>query len=532
MAKEDSTRRSVGLALLVLVLGVALFNLIVIRSSNTAPDDAYISLRYARNLAHGEGFRFNPGGERVEGFSSPLHVLTMAVLIKGGLDPLRVSQLTSLAAAFLTILAVTWWGHRKWGLLWGTLGGLAVGLHPGLSTWARGGLETTGFALLIALVLIAAAEGRWRLAAIPAGLLAITRPEGVLYWLPLVAFAALMIRRQGRPWRDLLPPVAISLALSLPWLLFRWAYFGDLLPNTYYAKMDGVRSAQIERGLSYLSDFAGSSEVHAPLGLIFLAALVAIVRARRGSESVVWWPLLAAGFMTCTVVFVLSAGGDWMSHHRFLIPAVPMVMILAAAAGHFLSGLVSRSGRRALLTGILAVLFLSQPIRIFSHDLRHPNPPRDRPLGLIEPWDDTIVPQLYQFGERMGEIMAPTETFALVPVGAPAFASDRIIIDMLGLNDREIGHLPMPEMGTGQMGHEKGNSRVVLDRRPDYIMLRHNPNPDVDRIAPPDGELKYAPIRQLWNSAEFRDRYEPFLVRINEKRSFTIYRRVRDRGSS
>src|SRR5215218_6671533 len=34
-------------------------------------DDAYISARYAENVASGGGFGFNPGGPRVEGFSNP-----------------------------------------------------------------------------------------------------------------------------------------------------------------------------------------------------------------------------------------------------------------------------------------------------------------------------------------------------------------------------------------------------------------------------------------------------------------------------
>src|SRR5688500_1706387 len=39
-------------------------------------DDAYISYRYARNLADGAGLTFNPG-ERVEGYSNLLYVLLL-----------------------------------------------------------------------------------------------------------------------------------------------------------------------------------------------------------------------------------------------------------------------------------------------------------------------------------------------------------------------------------------------------------------------------------------------------------------------
>ncbi|MFZ6019686.1 MAG: hypothetical protein ACOYXO_08750, partial [Chloroflexota bacterium] len=42
-------------------------------------DDMMISMTYARNLAQGYGLVWNPGGERVEGFSNPLWVIFMAL---------------------------------------------------------------------------------------------------------------------------------------------------------------------------------------------------------------------------------------------------------------------------------------------------------------------------------------------------------------------------------------------------------------------------------------------------------------------
>ena len=42
-------------------------------------DDAMISMRYAKNLANGYGLVWNPGGERVEGYTNPLWVLFMAL---------------------------------------------------------------------------------------------------------------------------------------------------------------------------------------------------------------------------------------------------------------------------------------------------------------------------------------------------------------------------------------------------------------------------------------------------------------------
>ena len=51
--------------ILILVLGILLS--VHVRMLTGLTDDAYISFRYSKNLAQGQGFRWNPGGEKVEG---------------------------------------------------------------------------------------------------------------------------------------------------------------------------------------------------------------------------------------------------------------------------------------------------------------------------------------------------------------------------------------------------------------------------------------------------------------------------------
>ena len=217
-----------------------------------------------------------------------------------------------------------------------------------------------------------------------------------------------------------------------------------------------------------------------------------------------------------------------MHQHRFLQPAVPVLMLLVAWAGRYL-GEMGRSRRgKALLAVTVVLVFLSQPLRIFSHVLRHPNPALAWPPGLIQPWDGYSNPYLnYHLGLQMRDIMPADATVALIPVGAFGYSCGRTVIDMLGLNDREIAHQPSVAIGKGRMGHEKGDGNLILARRPDFILLRGNPNPTLDEVAPPDEELgKYIPIRQIWNSESFQKNYEPFVVKVDDKYSFTVYRRI------
>jgi hypothetical protein len=452
----------------------------------------------------------------------------MAAAIKAGFEPRAVSQFSSLSAALVCTLVVAVCGRRRLGLLWGTSAAIALALSQGFSFWARSGMDTTGFTLLVLLVLITAVEGRWRTMGVLAGMLALTRPEGVIYWLPLFAFAALVHRGEKRSLRDVFPALGPALVIYLPWVLFRLAYFHDVFPNTYYAKMDGMRMTQVMRGMDYIGSFMRQSEIQVSLIMLGLGGILYLARRRnRPASDWLSWQVLGLGLIACTVFFILSSGGDWMNQHRFIQPTLPVLMLLVGWSGAYLGGLVPTGSGRTALMAALALVFLSQPLRVLSHDLRHPHHPLDRPLGLVEPWDDYNIPRLYKLGLEMRRIMPADATFALCPVGAFSFACGGTVIDMLGLNDRGIARLPIKAMGHGQMGHEKGNGQLVLSRKPDFILLRGNPNPEVGKVTAPDQELLYLlPVIQIWNDETFHAEYEPFLVEIDDHTSFTVYRRI------
>ena len=61
---------AVGLTLVLLLAHAAVYTFLT--------DDAFISFRYARNLSQGHGLVFNPGFERVEGYTNFLWVLLLA----------------------------------------------------------------------------------------------------------------------------------------------------------------------------------------------------------------------------------------------------------------------------------------------------------------------------------------------------------------------------------------------------------------------------------------------------------------------
>src|SRR6476620_3798683 len=60
--------------------------LVVLLQHKPVQDDPYIFFRYARNLAHGEGWRFNPGVRDANAVTSPLFVLLLAAATRLGIS--------------------------------------------------------------------------------------------------------------------------------------------------------------------------------------------------------------------------------------------------------------------------------------------------------------------------------------------------------------------------------------------------------------------------------------------------------------
>ena len=160
------TPRKLGLAALALALA-----LLHIRYLWFVCDDAFISFRYAANLAAGLGPVFNPG-ERIEGYTNFLWMLLSALVLKLGGAPENVMPVISAICALATVAAVIWWAPqpanapapvkgRPTGPLGDTLpwAGFLLAGSAGFAAWATSGLETALFTLLVTLGYLACVRG-------------------------------------------------------------------------------------------------------------------------------------------------------------------------------------------------------------------------------------------------------------------------------------------------------------------------------------------------------------------------------------
>jgi hypothetical protein len=298
-------------------------------------DDAYISFRYARNLAEGHGLVFNPGFERVEGYSNFLWVLVLATLLRLGCSAELASGVLTLllTVALWALVARYVWRHPPpagspaWLALFPCV---ALGITRSVAVWSSSGLETRLFeTLVVAGVLRLVEEVRSALerrhdvlpmAALLFALASLTRPDGLLLAVCALGTAALHLRASGElKARWLAGSLALYAAVVGGHFLFRISYYGDWLPNTYYAKVGG--RTWWDMGLSYLALFVIEYGV-----VLWIPLIVAsIVHHRRRGTTFV--PLLVAAIVLPHLLYIASIGGD---HFEFrpLDLYFPLVFIL------------------------------------------------------------------------------------------------------------------------------------------------------------------------------------------------------------
>ncbi len=328
-------------------------------------DDAFITFRYARNLASGDGLVFNLG-ERVEGATSLSWTLLLAAAETVGLQIEGTALVLGVSFALL--------GLREAYLLGRGLGAssaacvsavLLASVHGRFWLVAANGLEGGLFAFLAVLVARKTVEDAdARLIGVLLGLLFLTRPESLAI-LPMVAgyqlqgsgppgkrAAAKQDRRTAR--RRAVVTAAAALAIVGAATIWRLGYYGALLPNSVAAKsaLSAGPEAWLENLLSGLSYTVRFEIAHAPL---ILGAVIAVLL--RPTNRALWFSLLVAA---SEIPAVLVNGGDWMPHYRLFmvflpVLAAPFALCLSAA----FEGWAHPCRRRRRSAWLLVLLALS-----------------------------------------------------------------------------------------------------------------------------------------------------------------------------
>lgn len=420
-------------------------------------DDAYISLRYAENLSHGAGLRFQ-SGPAVEGYTNFLLVVLESGALALGLEPPLILAL----AGLLPWMALAWIfaGFARRRIFGGD--GLAAGcftvglfVQPAGLVWATSGMETALFAALLFASFVTSLERSrpgW-LVGLLFCLAALTRPEA-LALLPLLAWNLAQRDDSGRAARL---AVAVFVAAYGAYSLARFAYFGFWLPNTYHVKMGGSGSGLWQRGWLYVWDFLCA---HPLLSLAALAGGCVVRTATEAARSLPWALALLA--------VIVVEGGDHFTMFRFAVPVLPFLGVLAAVVWARLGTLRFLAARRRLWLAIPLVLFLVNA----EISLRSKHRTVDAPMTHIarSKLESQFAREWSELGSWFEQNTPPGTKIGSIVIGAIGYYSERTLLDPYGIIDTHIAHLDS-ELGAGLAGHEKFDVDHMLGLEADYWVV-------------------------------------------------------------
>jgi len=375
-----------------------------------AIDDAYITFRYAENLAHGLGFVYNPG-ERVLGTTTPLYCLWLACGNLAGIPTLPLALVTGILGAAASSYLL-WRIGRDGGLgRAGYAAGLLLAFFPRFWISAVSGMETTLAAGLALLSLWLDYRKRPALTGLTLAALILTRPDAAS-----LAAAILLVRLVLDRKAALVEVLVLALFL-LPWLTFGWSYFGSPIPHSIEAKRlihpfpwHLVLSKELkwfisEPGLILLS------------GLWFAGAGWIVAR-RRELLALVLWPILFLAGLAA------AQAGPFFWYRAPLIPAY---LFVAGLGLEVLAGLLPGrwSGRlRAALVALLLGLLLA-PV----------------PTALSEGLATLVAKErVYQeMADRIRQFGRPGDKVFVGDVGVLGYRlQDYYLLDSSGINSPEV----------------------------------------------------------------------------------------------
>ena len=281
-------------------------------------EDAFITFRVIDNALHGHGLVWNVG-ERVQPYTHPLWALLLLAVSAVSGEIFHTSLGLSLALTLATVALVVRHAKGRLIALWALL---ALLFSEAFIEYSSAALENA-----LAHALVAAMVVAWRrfpltdrhvwITALCGGLLVITRHDFAVLVAP--AMLSLFLRASGRArWAVLFAGAGPLVA----WSAFSLVYYGSPWPNSAYAKLNN--------GLSMAESFAAAAPYFRDLVKYdAVTALVIVVAALRGLLHGSWQMRPLALGLALYMLYLGSAGGDYMGGRLFSAPFVLAVAMLA-----------------------------------------------------------------------------------------------------------------------------------------------------------------------------------------------------------
>ena len=316
-----------------------------------------------------------------------------------------------------------------------------LALNPSFVIWSVSGLENSLYVFLVIMVLWKTLEyGKNKnntskliiTIAILSAFCALTRPDGILYVaiFPLVIFIESLLTKNNI--KDTLKPIFMHLGVFIlifgSYIVFRYFYFGDFFPNTYYAKGGGITLAPDEW-------FEKTGNLLNSAGLLkYIFISISSMFIYLGFTKNITRPLiiLAVAIAISLIIFILLPA-DWMPEFRFATPFFPMFYLLMyITAELFYEKTDLNRSISSILLIVLFMLFLTDSSSSFlSRSINFAKSP-------TVPF--TLVAELYghRFNEYAVSLGIEDGSILLPDVGGTLYYSHLKVYDLAGLTDKVI----------------------------------------------------------------------------------------------
>lgn len=412
-------------------------------------DDAYITFRYVANYLNGDGLVFNIG-ERIEGFTNFGWTIYLILWGSLGFDYIAIAAYSGFIFGGLSLFLIFVIARDLFGQddSWFSLLALfLVALNFSFAYWSLAGLETAAFTLLTLLSIRLYLKRSWLLAATLA-LAVWVRPEGALLAIIFVFIEALLEKRLPK---FAITVGAIAFLISIPFLIFKLSYYGSILPNPFYAKTS-FDFEQLTSGLEYAGRF------FLDYGFVGAGFLIPVLYFKKLSYSVkVLWL-----FSFVYILYIILVGGDVLKVHRFFLPIIGIIAILAAVSVRLILQPFSAKSRYLLL------LVAAVPLLWLTYRL---------PLDFVTYYnanEKIFVSKMDFIANKMKETDSTNFSVAISTIGKLGYELvGHDVIDMIGLTDSTIArHSDANIEGLKTTWKErKYNIPYLLAKAPDYIVF-------------------------------------------------------------
>ena len=376
-------------------------------------DDAFITFRYARNLATGIGWTFNGTNVMISnGATAPLYVIALSLMYK--ISPHMQANANALLIACMTIAGAFLFEafYTKQCSIAGMVASLGLTTSPWLISMR--GMEIPLFLAFLCIAIYGFSSENQLIAGLFGGLAALTRGDGAAFLLAMGA--TWVITQRHVPWKM----VWAALTPALPWFVYSEHRFGHIIPNTLFAKIAQTKSGFLGNGSAFLNGFSAMPATFhfSPWWILLLAsASIGVV-----AYAINWKPRFLAPILLYAAIVVFCYGILWRVPDYswyYSSPVLALIALASVGVDHIASlGWNQRNAvfiSLALATGMgIAILGLSEVPRGFTYN----------PYMHISSWIRKHTPR--------------TATVAASEIGVIGWYSHRPIIDYMGLLSHRV----------------------------------------------------------------------------------------------